>query len=222
MKLLLEYGEFSKRESKDRIKTLSDTEFLDILNKECKNFSFDNDELIRFTQFKEDFGIFLGSKRNQKNGTFKKFFQEIENDEDVTVKRDVSIFGLCALPTDLKNKSKGLDFITMFGDNKKLLIPFDNSDIIFCPILDLMGLNRYYNGDESTHYKRHSVLNNHINKDAFVKGSYTKNFKVPIKELSQKKGNISFGCEFFLSNNCLILNYDKKDWLKSKLIETRG
>ena len=89
MKLLLEYGEFSKRESKDRIKTLSDTEFLDILNKECKNFSFDNDELIRFTQFKEDFGIFLGSKRNQKNGTFKKFFQEIENDEDVTVKRDI-------------------------------------------------------------------------------------------------------------------------------------
>mgnify|MGYP006902020897 CR=1 FL=1 len=56
----------------------------------------------------------------------------------------------------------------------------------------------------------------------FVKGSYTKNFKVPIEELSKKKGNISFGCEFFLSSNCLVLNYNKKDWLKSKLIETRG
>lgn len=27
--------------------------------------------------------------------------------------------------------------------------------------------------------------------------------------------------EFFLSSNCLVLNYDKKDWLKSQLIETR-
>lgn len=205
MKLLLEYGEFSKRESKDRIKTLSDIEFLDILNKECKNFSFENDELIRYANFDKDFGIFLGSKRKEGNGTFKSFFQQIENDEDVTVKREQSIFGLCALPKNLKNKEKGLDFIKMFGDNKKLLIPFDNSDIIFCPVLDLMLLNRY----------------NHINKDAFVKGTYTKNFKVPIDELSLKPGNMNFGCEFFLSSNCLVLNYDKKDWLKSKLIQIR-
>ena len=76
MRLILEFNEFMDRESKTRTKGLNDEEFLSIFRENCKNFSFDNDQLWRKSGNFGPFGFFYSQERKT---TIVKSIQDAED-----------------------------------------------------------------------------------------------------------------------------------------------
>jgi hypothetical protein len=71
MKFILEFNDYSDRESPTRTKSLSKEEFLEILKKECNQFSFNNDQLYRRTNNSfGKFGLFLEAERKGTIGQY--------------------------------------------------------------------------------------------------------------------------------------------------------
>lgn len=189
----------------ERTKPLTEDEFLEILNENCKNFSFDNDLLWRNKVKKTDIELFNPSPRNASPLAFPKFFNKIEKDPDYPVVRKNSLIG--GTNKDILDRLVGLD--------NYLVIPFDNSDIVFCPVVDLWAM------DDSRMEKSEKVNKEPVDKKHFVKVSYTKDFRIPSDELELRRsrynlrGGPEHGYEFFTSSPCLLVHNSKVDWLRS-------
>lgn len=186
----------------ERTKKLNDEEFLNKLKENCKNFSFSNDLLWRNKVKKHDLEIFEPNYRNAAPLAFPNFFNKIENDPNFPVIRKKSLIG----GTDPMN----VKFLV--GYDNYLVIPFDNSQIVFCPIIDLWGL------DDERRKSRELVKGEPISERNFIMKNYTKGFKIPKEELSKlPKANIEKGFEFFTSSPCLLIHHSKMAWLKKEL-----
>lgn len=194
-----------------RTKKISEEEFLNIFNNECKNFSFSNDQLWRKTNNKFGyFGQFVPYDRKETIGVYKyKDFFDLrkDNNKDYPVQRNKSLIG-----------STTPDGAEYFGSDSKvfLVIPFDNSKIIFSFAPDLAMLVKY---------------EDNFTDDMFIMLEYVKNFKVPESKLvakltSSKMSSLenkikerNLGFEFFTNSDCLLLSSDKVEWLKNKIKE---
>jgi hypothetical protein len=182
-----------------RTKELNGSDFLEILNENCKNFSFDNTQLWRSKTKKYDLELFTPAPRNADPLAFKDFFNEIEkNIEEYPVVRKNSLIG----GTD-KEICKFL-----VGGDMYLVIPFDDSEIVFCPMMDMWAMS---DNRKNLTGKNMLVNGRPISKDNFKKVSYTKNFQYLDKGWNNK------GCEFFISSPCLLVHESKIDWLKKNM-----
>jgi hypothetical protein len=187
-----------------RTNELNGADFLEIFNDNCKNFSFDNPQLWRSKTKKYSLELFKPAPRNANPLAFKDFFDEIEgNINEYPVVRKNSLIGgtnrdMCKL---------------LAGEDMYVVIPFDNTEIVFCPVMDLWALS----DDKSNRTGSNMLVNGiPISKDNFTKVIYDKNFKIPYKgRLTKKYGDA--GCEFFLSSPCLLLHESKIDWLKKNI-----
>lgn len=183
----------------NRTEELNGSDFLEILHENCKNFSFDNTQLWRSKSKKFNLELFTPSPRNADPLAFKDFFNEIEhNTDEYPVVRKNSLIG----GTD-KEICKRL-----VGGDMYLVIPFDDSEIVFCPIMDMWAMS---DDRRNLTGKNMMVKGRPISKDNFVKVSYTKNFQY------LDKGWYDKGCEFFTSSPCLLVHESKIDWLKKNL-----
>lgn len=205
MKLILEFEEFKSFESKTRTKPLDKDSFLKILNENCKNFSFNNDLLWRGTNNDfGNFGIWFESERKGTIGnySYKDFF---DNRKNYPVPRYKSLIG--------STEKDGAEFLSSDSD-LFMLIPFDNSQIVFAGTPDLA----FWSKTRSSY-----------SDDMFIMKEYVKNFKVPNEELydiidkstiSSYKGIFiekNFGFEFFTSSTSLLIHESEIDWLKSQI-----
>ena len=210
-----------------RTTQLSEDSFLEALKENCKNFSFDNDLLWRFKQFRtSDLQLFEPKSRKLVPIAFPKYFDRIAEEPNYPVKRKQSLIG---------GTSKEICRYLFSGssDSMYMVIPFDNSEIIFCPVFDLWAAADSRKGEGSE-----LVNKKPIEDGMFLKVNYNKDFKIPYDELSviadkynvSKRGGKSkpplswiawagdeLGYEFFTSSNCLLINENKVNWLKSKL-----
>jgi hypothetical protein len=183
----------------ERTEKLDQWDFLDILNENCKNFSFENTQLWRSRVKKYDLELFTPAPRNADPLAFKDFFNEIEfNTDEYPVVRKNSLIG-----GTNKEICK-----TLVGCDMYLVIPFDNSEIVFCPMMDMWAMS-----DDRRNYSGKNMMVNGrpISKDNFTKVSYTKDFQY------LDKGKSDNGCEFFISSPCLLVHESKIDWLKENL-----
>lgn len=190
-----------------RCRDLNEEEFLDILKSNCKNFSFKNDLLWRSKGKRGgNFELFEPNPRRAKPLAFPKFFNSIKDNPDFPVKRQKSLIG-----------GTNKEVIKILVDyDMWLVIPFDYSQIVFCPIVDLWALDD--KRDPSGRGSTEKVANKDVSKENFIMTEYVPNFKIPLDELNAlPRANTLKGVEFFTSSPCLLLHDSKVDWLKSKL-----
>jgi hypothetical protein len=204
MKFILEFLDFSNRESSTRTKSLNKEEFLEILKNECSQFSFDNDQLYRRTNKTfGKFGLFMESERK---GTIGKYsysdFFDIR--KDYPVPRYKSLIG-----------STSLDGAAYFGSDSTvyLVIPFNNSEIVFAGSPDLALWSR---------------TNEKFRDDLFILEKYKSNFKVPLEKLENIRNTSTlssyttiidkYGFEFFTNANCLLIDINEIEWLKNQIL----
>lgn len=202
MKFILEFNEYSDRESPTRTKSLSKEEFLEILKKECNQFSFNNDQLYRRTNNSfGKFGLFLEAERKGTIGQYlyKDFFNMRKG---YPVPRYKSLIG-----------STSLDGAAYFGSESTvyLVIPFDNSEIVFAGSPDLAIWSK---------------SKQEFTDDLFILEKYKSNFKIPLNKLEFIRNTSSlssytsldkYGFEFFTNSSCLLLDIKEIDWLKEEL-----
>ena len=182
-----------------RTKELNGADVLQILDENCKNFSFSNTQLWRARVKKYNYELFKPAPRNSDPLAFKDFFNDIENKTDeYPVVRKNSLIG--GTNKEICERIAGGDVY--------LVIPFDDSEIVFCPIMDMWAM-----GDDRRNLSGKNMLvgGKPISKDNFTKVSYTENFKY------LDKGKGGHGCEFFISSPCLLVHEDKIEWLKKNL-----
>jgi hypothetical protein len=198
----------------NRTKEINGADVLQILDENCKNFSFSNTQLWRSRAKKYNFELFKPAPRNADPLAFKDFFNDIANktDEYPVVRKNSLIGG-----TD-----KDICERIVKGD-VYLVIPFDDSEIVFCPVFDLWAMSddrkkvNLQNIDSLTDDvinldgKNMTIDGRAISKDDFTKVTYTENFQYLDKG---KGGN---GCEFFLSSPCVLIHESKIEWLKKNL-----
>jgi hypothetical protein len=207
--MILEFNEYSERESSTRTKGLSEEEFLDILKNECSNFSFDNDLLWRNTSSEfGDFGLYLESERKGTIGKYN-YHTFFDQRKDYPVPRFKSLIG--------STTSAGAELL---GSETSiyLVIPFNNSQLVFTPTPDMALLS-----------KISKIGKNEYNDDMFIMVEYLENFKIPVDFLNQEMQKTgltdrvsdsklkSLGFEFFTNSSCLLLSQDKVEWLRSKI-----
>lgn len=182
-----------------RTKEINGADLLQMLEENCKNFSFENTQLWRSKTKKYNFELFKPAPRNADPLAFKDFFNDIEhNIDEYPVVRKNSLIG----GTD-KEICKRLVCNDVY-----LVIPFDDSEIVFCPIMDMWAM-----ADDRRNLSGKNMMVNGkpISKDNFTKVSYTENFQY------LDKGKGGHGCEFFISSPCLLVHEDKIEWLKKNL-----
>jgi hypothetical protein len=211
---MLAYGDDPKLNTQ-RCRDLSEGEFLELLNENCKNFSFSNDQLYRGKVGYKPLQLFTPNYRNAtKIIAFPKFFNRIENDPDYPVLRKKSLIG-GTKPEVLK--------ILVGVKNLYTIIPYDNSEIVFCPVLDLWAMDDNRRLMLSGGDSGEKVNGVPVNKDNFIMVKYTNDFKIPMSDLKNlPMKNKSFnldknGVEFFTSSPCLLIYDEKLDWLRKSL-----
>lgn len=204
---ILKYGSFSEGLARtdnslpvlSRTKEINGADLLQMLEENCKNFSFENTQLWRSKTKKYNFELFKPGPRNADPLAFKDFFNDIEhNIDEYPVVRKNSLIG----GTDKEICKK------LVCNDVYLVIPFDDSEIVFCPIMDMWAM-----GDDRRNLSGKNMLvgGKPISKDNFTKVSYTENFQY------LDKGKGGHGCEFFISSPCLLVHEDKIEWLKKNL-----
>lgn len=206
---ILKYGSFSEGLARtdnslpvlSRTKEINGADLLQMLEENCKNFSFENTQLWRSKTKKYNFELFKPGPRNADPLAFKDFFNDIEhNIDEYPVVRKNSLIG----GTDKEICKK------LVCNDVYLVIPFDDSEIVFCPIMDMWAM-----GDDRRNLSGKNMLvgGKPISKDNFTKVSYTESFQY----LDRGKGG--HGCEFFISSPCLLVHEDKIEWLKKELVK---
>lgn len=202
MKLILEFDEFKNRKSESRTKSLSDTEFLSIFNENCKNFSFENDQLWRRVVNKfGNYGLFIEDERAGTIGdyNYKDFF---DNRKDYPVPRYKSLIG--------STTKMGANYFGS-GNADYLVIPFDDTNIVFAGTPDMA----FWDKEHVSYFD-----------ELFIMRKYDAGFKVPVNELNTIFSSTSlshyktlgkYGFEFFTNGNCLLLHEEKINWLKENI-----
>lgn len=204
---ILKYGSFSEGLARtdnslpvlSRTKEINGADLLQMLEENCKNFSFENTQLWRSKTKKYNFELFKPGPRNADPLAFKDFFNDIEhNIDEYPVVRKNSLIG----GTDKEICKK------LVCNDVYLVIPFDDSEIVFCPIMDMWAM-----GDDRRNLSGKNMLvgGKPISKDNFTKVSYTENFQY------LDKGKGGHGCEYFISSPCLLVHESKIDWLKENM-----
>ena len=190
------------RESKTRTKSISEEEFLEMIRENCKNFSFTNDELWRSSNREfGNLGLFSEKERARTIGdyNYKDFF---DLRKEYPVPRYKSLIG--------STSKNGADYFGSEG-HLYMVIPFDNSQIVFVGTPDLALWSKV--GQEFTD-------------NLFIMKEYTENFQVPIDELSlirdkSKLGSFEkakrLGFEFFTTSPCLLIHGSKINWLRNNI-----
>ena len=191
----------------ERSRELSEEEFLDILKKHCQNFTLDNDPLYRMKVKKGDLELFTPMPRNAKPLAFPDFFDKIENNPDYPVIRKNSLIG----GTNLEVLKVLLDDIPPYH-----VIPFDGSELIFCPVMDLLALA------DNRRSKKQLIGGKEPGMENFIKVTYERGFRIPSNELNSlpnSKGQTKMGeaYEFFTSSPCLLVHDSKMEWFKNNL-----
>jgi hypothetical protein len=198
---IYEFDEYRNAKSDTRTKRLNEDIFLDLLKKECKNYSPNNSQLWRNTNKSfGDFGIFFESDRRGTIGdyNYKDFFNLRR---EYPVPRYKSLIG--------STSKEGAKY---FGSNDQiyLVIPFDNAQIVFAGVPDL-----------GIWHHRKQVYSD----DLFILSHYEKDFKYLEKELknillkssassyADKFDEKNLGFEFFTNSNCLLIHESKINWL---------
>jgi hypothetical protein len=197
----------------ERSRDISEEEFLEILRTHCQNFSLDNDPLYRMKSKKGDLQLFTPMPRNAKPVAFPKFFNDIENNPDYPVIRKNSLIG----GTNLTVLKVLISDIPPYH-----VIPFDGSELVFCPVMDLWAL-----ADDPSKWNHRRGENQLIGgkepgMENFIKVTYEKGFRIPSVELNKlpnAKGKTKMGeaYEFFISSPCLLIHDSKMDWLRNNL-----
>jgi hypothetical protein len=202
MKFILEFNDYLDRESRTRTKSLSKEEFSEILKKECNQFSFKNDQLYRRTNNSfGKFGLFVESERKGTIGKYS-YTDFFDMRKGYPVPRYKSLIG-----------STALDGAAYFGSESTvyLVIPFDNSEIVFAGSPDLALWSRF---------------KQEFTDDLFILERYKSNFKIPLNRLESIRNTSSlssfktlekYGFEFFTNSSCLLLDIKEIDWLKEEL-----
>ena len=192
------------RESITRTKSVSEEEFLEMIRENCKNFSFTNSVLWRSSNREfGNLGLFSERERARTIGNYnyKDFF---ELRKEYPVPRYKSLIG--------STSKNGADYFGSAG-SLYMVIPFDNSQIVFAGTPDLALWSKV--GQEFTD-------------NLFTMKEYTENFQVPVDELSlirakSKLGTrfsekvIELGFEFFTTSPCLLIHESKVDWLRNNI-----
>lgn len=191
----------------ERSRDISEEEFLDILRTHCQSFSLDNDPLYRIKSKKGDLQLFTPMPRNASPVAFPNFFNEIENDPDYPVIRKNSLIG----GTNLRVLKALIEDIPPYH-----VIPFDGSELVFCPVMDLWALA------DNRNTKDQLISGKKPGKENFIKVTYEKGFKIPSVELNQlpnAKGKTKMGeaYEFFTSSPCLLIHDSKMNWFINNL-----
>ena len=191
----------------ERSKDISEEEFLDILRTRCQNFSFSNDPLYRIKIRKGDLQLFTPMPRNAIPVAFPNFFNEIENDPEYPVVRKNSLIG----GTNLEILKRLVDDVPPYH-----VIPFDGSELVFCPVADLWGL------DDDKSARKQLIGGKKPGKENFIKVTYEKAFRIPSSELNtlpNAKGKTRMGeaYEFFTSSPCLLIHDSKMGWLRNNI-----
>jgi hypothetical protein len=216
MRLILEFEEFKTKESETRTKPLTEDDLLRIINENCKNFSFNNDLLWRGTNRSfGDFGIWFESDRKGTIGdySYKKFFDDRRG---YPVPRYKSLIGSTEKVGASYFSSESIPHHPGDDGGAKtyMVIPFDNSQIVFAGSPDLALWSNH---------------NQSFSDDMFIMKEYVKDFKVPTDELYDimSKTSISdmkqtfikrnLGFEFFTTSTSLLIHESKVDWLKSQI-----
>ena len=197
-----------------RTKEINGADVLQILDENCKNFSFSNTQLWRARKRKYNYELFKPGPRNADPLAFKDFFNDIANktDEYPVVRKNSLIGGT--------NKETCKRLVC---NDVYLVIPFDDSEIVFCPTMDLwlmsddskkvnlQNIDNLNSDMINLDGKNMTIDGRAISKDDFTKVSYTENFQY------LDKGKGGHGCEFFISSPCLLVHEDKIEWLKKNL-----
>jgi hypothetical protein len=199
----------------DKYKDLSEEEFLNILKANCTNFSLDNDQLYRGDKEGGEFILHNPIRRKPTQNSwgeysYQDFFIQRENKDKYPVTRQESLIGVAGS----NNVEEMKQICRKISESQKVyrVIPFDNCPIVFAPIFDIILFDGF--GVD-------------ITDDDFIMVKYTKDFRVPIKELKdiQDKlltdeiisytpkltGNYSIpnkGFEFFMSSSALLIDDD--------------
>ena len=203
MKFILEFLDFSNRESSTRTKSINKEEFLEILKNECSQFSFDNDQLYRKTNSNfGKFGLFMESERKGTIGKYS-YSDFFDNRKGYPVPRYKSLIGSTTI--------EGSEY---FGSTGRvyLVIPFNNSEIVFAGSPDLALWSR---------------TNEKFRDGLFTMKKYKDNFKVPLEKLESIRNTSTlssytkiykYGFEFFTNANCLLIDINEIEWLKNQII----
>jgi len=191
----------------ERSRDISEEEFLEILRTHCQNFSLDNDPLYRMKSKKGDLQLFTPMPRNAKPMAFPDFFDKIENNPDYPVIRKNSLIG----GTNLTVLKVLISDIPPYH-----VIPFDGSELVFCPVMDLWALADDRKGEKQLIGGKEPGMEN------FIKVTYEKGFRIPSVELNNlpnAKGKTKMGeaYEFFTSSPSLLIHESKMDWLINNL-----
>lgn len=198
-----EFNEFNDRESISRSKPLSEDEFLKIVNENCKNFSFKNDQLWRNKNSNYDMSIFIEESRKSTYGSGYSYHDFFNLRNEYPVPRYKSLIGSTSMI--------GAELLASYSGSQytHLVIPFDNTQIVFTPTPDMAILPRFVK---------------EFKDDMFIMKEYINNFKFPEEFLKSKCVEIigedkylkvkDYGFEFFTNGPCLLLKKDKIDWLK--------
>jgi len=165
----------------ERSKDISEEEFLDIFRKNCQNFSLNNDALYRIKERKGDLQLFRPMPRNAKPLAFADFFNKIENNPDYPVIRKNSLIG----GTNLKVLKHLMGNIPPYH-----VIPFDGSELVFCPVMDLWALS------DDKRAKKQLIGGKEPGMENFIKVTYERGFRIPsveLNKLTNSKGQTHMG-----------------------------
>ena len=133
MKYLFSYKIFENKET--RTSPLSEEEFISSLKLNCSQFNFENDQLYRGCGDITNYAFYHEEARKATYGTDYPYHVFFNSRNEYPVPRFKSLIGSTSL--------MAANFLGEMSTSVYLIIPFDNSKIIFCPTPDMaMGVRK--------------------------------------------------------------------------------
>jgi hypothetical protein len=200
MKYLFSYKIFENKET--RTSPLSEEEFISSLKLNCSQFNFENDQLYRGCGDITNYAFYHEEARK---GTYASGYPHhdfFNARNEYPVPRFKSLIGSTSL--------MAANFLGEMSTSVYLIIPFDNSKIIFCPTPDMaMGVRS----------RKKDVT---YTDEMFTMMEYSSNFHIDKQEIQKKMDLLAqqtgrqisigkAGVEFFTNADCLLYKLgDKK------------
>jgi len=189
-----------------RTQELTEDEFITLLKTECSQFSITNDMLYRGCGNVGEYALYKQAERKSTYGGDYHYHKFFNDRKEYPVPRYKSTIG-----------STSIGAASVLGQVNKalyLVIPYNNSKIIFCPTPDMAA-----GGNRDVIYTD----------DMFTMLEYSNNFKINYDKIKDgakllhnaggRKNDINdyTGVEFFTNSNCLLykLINSKGDTIKS-------
>jgi len=218
MKFILEFNSFIDKielaYSETRSKPLTEDEFIEIFNTNCKNFSFDNTQLYRGVILDKSSNFFYINPLNSSDRGHSAYSAEYIKKTDYNIKltedpqfKDLPSRHKCLIGSTNIHAAMitvGSSLQNVEDDKMFIIIPFDNIEIAVAPVLDLIGFENKIRPLKDMKRSDFKLLR------------YTNNFNI-----KHESSQISGGKEIWTSGRCLLVRYTELEKLK-KLIEQRS